>query len=71
MEENPLHSRDLLYGVPRLFRDILEELEEGLMEEDDGNTSFDGLSEDNDVEFERRSDEDEPKLTKQRSMHLR
>ena len=26
MEENPLHSRDLQYGVPVLFRDILEEL---------------------------------------------
>jgi hypothetical protein len=26
MEQNPLHSRDLNYGVPNLFNEILDEL---------------------------------------------
>ncbi len=26
MEENPIHSLDLMYGVPNLFQNILEEI---------------------------------------------
>lgn len=26
MEQNPLHSKDLNYGVPQLFNDILDDM---------------------------------------------
>ena len=53
-----MHSRDLQYGVPMLFRDILEELMMDVIPQPDGDDSFEGLSDidkqsDNDVEIER------------------
>ena len=35
MQQNPLHSQDLNYGIPPLFNEILDELLEGGDEEEE------------------------------------
>jgi hypothetical protein len=34
MDQNPIHSSDLNYGVPQLFMDMLDEILEGTQSQD-------------------------------------